>query len=194
MSSMPPPPPPSPPGGFPPAPPPGYAPYTAAPAAGNYASFGARFGGRFLDGILYGIVAAVFYVPAFILGVAAFKDCTREHLDNGSTSITCESGQLKGGLLLAAIAIGALGLIIVGLLYISALGKTGQTWGRKIVGVKVVSKDTGAPIGFGRAFGRTLLEQTISSWICFLGFLWMLWDNDKQTWHDKIVNSVVVKV
>jgi uncharacterized RDD family membrane protein YckC len=194
MSSMPPPPPPAPPGGFPPAPPPGYSPYTAAPAIGNYASFGARLGGRLLDGLLYGLLGAVFSVPAIILIVSSLKDCTRLTDSNGTRSITCDSGQLKGGLLLAGIAIGAVGIILIAILYIRALGRTGQTWGRKIVGVKVVGKDTGAPLGFGKALGRTLLESTISGWLCFLGFLWMLWDKDKQTWHDKIVNSVVVKV
>jgi uncharacterized RDD family membrane protein YckC len=161
---------------------------------GNYASFGARLGARLLDGLLYGLLGAIFYVPAFVLGISAFKDCTRTTDINGAKSITCDPGQLKGGLLLAGIAIGAVGIILIAILYISALGKTGQTWGRKIVGVKVVSKDTGAPLGFGKAFGRTLLESTISGWLCFLGFLWMLWDSDKQTWHDKIVSSVVVKV
>jgi uncharacterized RDD family membrane protein YckC len=27
---------------------------------------------------------------------------------------------------------------------------------------------------------------------CFLGYLWMLWDDKNQTWHDKVVNSVVI--
>jgi uncharacterized RDD family membrane protein YckC len=160
---------------------------------GSYASFGARLGGRLLDGILYGLVGAIFYVPASIMSIAAFKDCTREHLSDGTRSITCDTGQLKAGLLLAGIALGAVGFILVGLLYVSALGKTGQTWGRKIAGVKVVGKDTGAPLGFGKALGRTLLEW-ISGVACLLGFLWMLWDSNKQTWHDKIVNSVVVRV
>jgi len=25
-----------------------------------------------------------------------------------------------------------------------------------------------------------------------IGYLWMLWDDEKQTWHDKVVGSVVV--
>ena len=75
-----------------------------------------------------------------------------------------------------------------------ALGKTGQTWGRKIVGVKVVDMASGQPLGFGKALGRCLVEGLISGSICNLGYLWMLWDTNKQTWHDKIVSSVVVKI
>ena len=26
----------------------------------------------------------------------------------------------------------------------------------------------------------------------FLGYFWMLWDREKQTWHDKMAGSVVV--
>ena len=27
---------------------------------------------------------------------------------------------------------------------------------------------------------------------CFLGYFWMLWDSEKQTWHDKMAITVVV--
>ena len=27
----------------------------------------------------------------------------------------------------------------------------------------------------------------------FLGYFWMLWDKEKQCWHDKIASDVVVK-
>jgi hypothetical protein len=30
--------------------------------------------------------------------------------------------------------------------------------------------------------------------VCYLGYLWMLWDDQKQTWHDKIVDSAVIRV
>ena len=66
--------------------------------------------------------------------------------------------------------------------------------GSKIVGIKVIGETTGTPIGFGRALGRQLFAGFISSQIFYLGYLWMLWDDKKQTWHDKVVNSIVVKV
>lgn len=40
---------------------------------------------------------------------------------------------------------------------------------------------------------RELFIKQISG-ICFgLGYLWMLFDQDNQTWHDKILNTVVVQ-
>lgn len=190
-----PPPPPAPPPGWGAAPPPGYpTSYPSQPAAGGQlAGFGSRLGGSILDSILYGILAAVFTVPGIFLIVASVRDCYTVEISDTETRLECPPGAVKGGLLAAGIALIAVGLIVVAVLYIRALGKTGQTWGRKLANVKVVDKGTGQPIGFGRALGRTLFAQIISSSICYLGYLWMLWDKDKQTWHDKIVDTVVVK-
>src|SRR5690242_12967357 len=68
-------------------------------------------------------------------------------------------------------------------------GSTGQTPGDAALSIRVVGKDTGQPIGFGRAFVRWLVS-IISGWIIALGYLWMLWDSEKQTWHDKAANDV----
>jgi uncharacterized RDD family membrane protein YckC len=73
------------------------------------------------------------------------------------------------------------------------MGRTGQPWGARIVGVKVIDERTGATIGFGRALGRSLFANIISANVFYLGYLWMLWDDKKQTWQDKVVNSVVVR-
>ncbi len=70
-------------------------------------------------------------------------------------------------------------------------GKTGQSWGKKIVGLKLVKESTGQPIGAGMAFVRDLLHIVDS--ICFIGFLFPLWDDKKQTISDKIVSTIVLK-
>jgi uncharacterized RDD family membrane protein YckC len=206
---MPPPPPPGsgstpppPPPGFgstPPPPPPGAvatAPgipaygYAAPPVGGERANFGIRLGGYLLDGLLYGLLMAVFVIPAFVIGVSAFDGCT---YDDFSDEILCPPGEPSGGTLGIAIAVAVVGWLIVAFIYLRALGKTGQTWGRKIVGIKVVGETTGEPIGFGRALGRQLFAGFISAQILYIGYLWMLWDDKQQTWHDKVVNSIVVK-
>jgi uncharacterized RDD family membrane protein YckC len=77
-------------------------------------------------------------------------------------------------------------------LYFSLLegGRAGQTLGKKALGIRVVDFNTGGPIGGGRGFLRYI--GRIPSSIFFLGYLWMLWDPQKQTWHDKIAGTVVV--
>jgi uncharacterized RDD family membrane protein YckC len=72
-------------------------------------------------------------------------------------------------------------------------GKTGQTPGDAVMSIRVVDfrNGTGAPIGYGRALGRALMS-IVSGLVLLLGYLWMLWDSEKQTWHDKVAGSVVV--
>lgn len=149
-----------------------------------------RLGGFLLDGLLYGLLSLVFVVPAIVLGIRSFDGCV--FIDD-SSELLCPADKPDYALIAAAIAIVVIGSLLVAFIYLRALGKTGQTWGRKIVGIKVVGETTGQPIGFGRAFGRQLFANYISGILC-LGYLWMLWDDKKQTWHDKVVNSIVVKV
>jgi uncharacterized RDD family membrane protein YckC len=68
---------------------------------------------------------------------------------------------------------------------------SGQTVGKKVMNIRVVGFEDGGPIGYGRAALR-YVGSIISAIPCFLGYFWMLWDNEKQTWHDKFASSVVV--
>jgi uncharacterized RDD family membrane protein YckC len=71
-------------------------------------------------------------------------------------------------------------------------GPTGQSWGKKAVGLRLVSEESGQPIGATNAFLRDLAH--LLDWIpCFIGYLWPLWDQKKQTFADKIVKTIVVK-
>jgi uncharacterized RDD family membrane protein YckC len=70
-------------------------------------------------------------------------------------------------------------------------GSTGQTLGKRALGIRVIDFSGGGVIGYQRAAIRYL--ASILSGICLgIGYLWMLWDKEKQTWHDKLSNSVVV--
>ena len=91
-------------------------------------------------------------------------------------------------LLLLALA----GIVGVVFYHVYFIGTRGQTIGKRAAGVSVLDINTGQPIGYGRALGRILMS-VVSGWVCYLGFLWMLWDDKKQTWHDKVVSTVVVK-
>jgi uncharacterized RDD family membrane protein YckC len=68
---------------------------------------------------------------------------------------------------------------------------SGQTVGKKAMGIRVIDFRTGGSIGYGRAFIRWI-GRYVSAIACLLGYFWMLWDKEKQTWHDKFANDVVV--
>ncbi|MFL5968914.1 MAG: RDD family protein, partial [Gaiellaceae bacterium] len=70
-------------------------------------------------------------------------------------------------------------------------GSSGQTPGDAAVSIRVVDADGGRPIGYGRAFIRWLVSL-VSGFVLLIGYLWMLWDGEKQTWHDKAARSYVV--
>ncbi len=95
----------------------------------------------------------------------------------------------------AALELGAYYVVatLVGIAYYTLLegGPKGQTVGKMALGIRVVDIARGGSIGHGRAFVR-YLGRIVSSLPLLLGYLWMLWDKEKQTWHDKFASSVVV--
>jgi uncharacterized RDD family membrane protein YckC len=97
----------------------------------------------------------------------------------------------------------ALGLLFSLVFYIVAFGylmlqmvkqgNTGQTIGKKIVGLKVISEATGQPIGPGMSIAR-YFAHIVDSVICYIGWLFPLWDAKKQTIADKLLGTVVITV
>lgn len=82
--------------------------------------------------------------------------------------------------------------VLLGILYYTYFeGSTGQTLGKRALGIRVISLEGGGSIGYGRAFIR-YVGRIVSTIPLLLGYLWMLWDREKQTWHDKFAGSVVV--
>jgi uncharacterized RDD family membrane protein YckC len=124
----------------------------------------ASFGNRFLAALIDSVI--LFVADIFIKGV--FK--TTLHMDG----------------------LYALVRLVVTFGYaIYFIGSTGQTPGKKIMKIKVVKID-GKPVDMTSAFLRETVGKIISAMFIFLGYFWMLFDNKKQTWHDKIATTIVV--
>jgi uncharacterized RDD family membrane protein YckC len=85
--------------------------------------------------------------------------------------------------------------LLVGAAYFTAFigAERGQTLGQMTLGIRVLGLDTGGSIGYGRAFLRWVMS-IVSAIVLLIGYLWMLWDREKQCWHDKVANAVVVPV
>ena len=82
---------------------------------------------------------------------------------------------------------------VIGIAYYTMLegGPKGQTVGKMACGIRVYDLANGGPIGYGRGFIR-YIGRIVSALPLLLGYFWMIWDKEKQTFHDKFAGSVVV--
>ena len=85
--------------------------------------------------------------------------------------------------------LGALGYLVLQLFYYSK----GKSIGKKLMGLQVVNSATQKPIGFWRMLLRETIGKFISSFILMLGYIWAIFDDNNQAWHDKLVDSIVVE-
>lgn len=71
-------------------------------------------------------------------------------------------------------------------------GRTGQSIGKQVFGLRLVATATGQPVGFGRAIGRLFAHLLDGLPLC-LGYVWPLWDEQHQTFADKVCSTLVVQ-
>jgi uncharacterized RDD family membrane protein YckC len=71
-------------------------------------------------------------------------------------------------------------------------GTTGQSTGKKMAGTRLVRAQDGQLVGGGAAIGRYFVH-ILDGLPCYLGFLWPLWDKQRQTFADKVLGTLVIK-
>jgi len=188
---------PAPPSRMPPDPRQDFPAYTAVPQdhrqdlAGNggayprqFAPWGSRVGAWLIDRLI-GIA------PALVLGAIGAGLVAAGSQTDDSTGTT-DFGPLA-----------AVGFVLVGLAYLTVIvieiwnrcirtGRTGQSIGKRLLGLYLVSEQTGQPIGAGLAFVRELCH-IVDGIVCYVGYLFPLWDAKRQTLADKIVSTIVIR-
>lgn len=88
------------------------------------------------------------------------------------------------------IAYGLMTLLLHMMYFTYFHGTTGQTPGKMVFGLRVIQA-TGENMTLGIAFLRWV-GYFVSTFFCYLGFLWVAFDSKKQGWHDKIAGTVVI--
>jgi uncharacterized RDD family membrane protein YckC len=159
--------------------------YRAGPS-GPRANFGQRLVALLIDGV---IVNIPLWIIGSLLGASLFSFSFTVNETTGEVTSGGE-GAAVGILLLYWLL--SIALPLAYYTYFEG-GPTGQTIGKKAMSIRVVRMQDGRPIGWGTAVGRHF-ARILSAIACFLGYFWMLWDPEKQTWHDKLTNTVVVPV
>lgn len=203
---------PLPPGWQPGGPPPGWQPGYGyrmpepRPHGLPLAGLGRRLTARLIDiGILLVLNALVngWFIYRYVLEVApVYQEVVRRSLTgNSSTEGLPQAGEQAAGLQLVILLI----VVALGFAYeVPAIATNGQTLGKRLMGIKVVSLGPDEPLGFGRAIRRwnTLGGVPVFLWFCCLGFVlqfvdcvYPLFDRPlRQALHDKLAQTVVVGV
>lgn len=149
----------------------------------NYAGVLIRWVAIIIDGILIGmvgfVISLVFLIPSIIAGAAAGSS-------SSSQGLSAVGGifNFLGWIVQLVVTYGY---------YVYFTGKDGQTIGKKAMKIKVVRAD-GLPMNMSTALIREVPGKIVDVLALGLGYLWAIWDKDKQTFHDKIANTFVVKV
>lgn len=137
-----------------------------------YASWIQRVSGWFIDLVLVLILCAAMAGGAALLGKAIGPEIGAEYA--------------------ATIAAAAAGLVSAVYFLTGDASRSGQTIGRKAVGIRVVRDPSGAPLGFWRAVGRWI-ARIFSAIPLYLGYLAPMWDRKRRTFHDSIASTVVIR-
>lgn len=135
---------------------------------------------RFVAVLLDGLIPSLILLPLSLVGYVAF--------------LSMPAGLSETML---TITVFMLLLTCVGLMCYSAtvlaLWAYGLTPGMWMLGIQVIKRETGLPAGFWRMALRQIIGRTVASIICFLGFIWALFDANRQGWHDKIAKTLVIR-
>lgn len=143
----------------------------------GYASWGSRFGAALLDGLPAGLLG--------LLGSVAMSATMKT-----PTPYDLSVGPSVGGVVVMLLCYAAgFGYMIwnIGV----RQGKTGQSWGKRTLGISVIGEQSGEPLGVGSSIGRQF-AHIVDALPCYLGFLFPLWDAKAQTFADKMIGSIVV--
>lgn len=86
------------------------------------------------------------------------------------------------------------GIIMLSVVFVQLYFWTNSTsMGKKVLGMVVIDKNTHEKVGFWKMVVREIIGKWISSLIFGIGYIWILFDEKNQGWHDKLINSIVVE-
>ena len=83
-------------------------------------------------------------------------------------------------------------VLAVALLFWLRLWRRGLSPGKAVMGIQFVKYDYTEP-GLGTALLREVVGKWVSSFVFYLGYIWILFDRYDQGWHDKIAGTYVVR-
>lgn len=132
-----------------------------------------------IDGIIVAIATVLLLVSS---GAMASLDAAV--LGNDELAMSEAFSQFQSNTLTSNIVVSAIYNVVLMVLF------NGQTLGKMLLKLRVIKK-RGGRITILDAILRNVVGYTISQ-IFLVGYLWAVFDREKQAWHDKMAGTVVV--
>jgi uncharacterized RDD family membrane protein YckC len=174
----------------PPPPPP------LSPAGQPLASFTDRLLAYLIDAGIFLAVVMVLALPAIVIFIVAVAG-DFEVAPDGTLTGPGFADFFVPFLLLEAGVFGV-SLVLSYVYYVEMMFRSGQTYGKKAMRIKVVPLDPDATLRRSHAAKRWFVFHVAGALVPFLSYLdglWQLWDKPYlQCLHDKFAQTVVVKV
>jgi len=149
-----------------------------------YTAWLTRVGAYLIDSLP---VLAIYGIPSMLAGTTAQRECTTT-----SSGFACTVTPSAGGAALMMLGwLASVAFAIWNFGY--RQGTTGSSIGKSVLKFKVVSEQTGQPIGFGMSVVRQL-AHIIDGLVLCIGYLFPLWDAKRQTLADKIMTTVCLPI
>ncbi|MFY1578941.1 RDD family protein [Verrucosispora sp. WMMD703] len=169
------------------------------PGGQPLASFGDRLLAYLIDTAVVVAALLVVFGPLFVIFMAQMLAVDPETNPDGTVA---EPGLFVVEILLPMLLLQAASLVIMfgiyWLYHVEYLKRTGQTLGKKVMGLLVVPLDPTGTLDRRMAGKRYLVEFVGGSLVpggSYVDGLWQLWDKPwQQCLHDKFAGTVVVKV
>ncbi|WP_112674249.1 RDD family protein [Micromonospora saelicesensis] len=172
-------------------------PPTLTPGGQPLASFSDRLLAMLLDSAVFMVVGLVLAVPAAIIFLVVVAPDISLFASDGSLGEVDFFHDLMLPLIWIDLGIIAISLVLAYVYYVEMMFKTGQTFGKKMMSLRIVPLDPTRSLD-RRAAAKRFLVQQLSGFFPGLSYLdgfWQLWDKPwQQCLHDKFAGTVVVKV
>lgn len=91
------------------------------------------------------------------------------------------------------LVVGYIAVIAFGIAQLVRQGRRGATWGKQLVGLRLVNERTGQPIGVALSLVRPFAHM-LDALPLYVGYLWPLFDRKRQTFCDKAMSTLVLRV
>lgn len=179
-----------------------------APDGVPLADWWQRLLARIIDGLITGVLVAMLGFPWVSGIVTTMTDLTGQVIRDAGAGLSTQIDQsaFQDQLMRDAVPLTLL-MVAVGVAYETFfLVRSGATPGKKVLGITVRRVNRPGPLTVVEALKRQSIQQgcnllsliPIASLIAFvvqlLDVLWLLWDPRRQALHDKVADTLVVRV